>query len=142
MIRKMFVISLVLVAILSAGVNAQTVKIPGASDLTKLGLPADKEGFEKDFLAALDPGKDSGIPTDKLTKLLGGNKSYVGDMMGILGGKDNKDTLLSKLTGRNKEWKNMINGLLGDSGAGKYFTKIDKQLQGFKSKYQIAKMFM
>lgn len=142
MIRKMFFLTIVLVAVFSIGVNAQTIKVPGTSDLTKLGLPADKAQFEKDFLAALDPGKDSGIPTDKLTKLLGGNKSYVGDMMGILGGKDNKDTMLSKLTGKNKEWKNMVTGLLGDSGAGKYFTKIDKQLQGFKSKYQIAKMFM
>ena len=82
MIRKMILLSVVLVAVISAGINAQTIKVPGASDLTTLGLPADKAQFEKDFLAALDPGKDSGIPTDKLTKLLGGNKSYVSDMLG------------------------------------------------------------
>lgn len=123
-------------------VNAQGLKIPGAADLNNLTLPADKAQFEKDFLAALDPGTDSEIPADKLTKLLGGNKDYVGGIMGILGGKDSNDTKLSKLTGKNKEWKTAVTSLLGDSGAGKYFTKIDKQLQGFKTKYQVAKLFM
>jgi hypothetical protein len=122
--------------------NAQSIKIPATTDLSSLSLPADKAQFEKDFLSALDPGTDSGIPADKLTKLLGGNKDYVGGIMGILGGKDANDTKLSKLTGKNKEWKNAITSLLGDSGAGKYFTKIDKQLQSFKSKYQVAKLFM
>jgi hypothetical protein len=122
--------------------NAQGIKIPTAADLNKLTLPADKAQFEKDFLSALDPGTDSGIPADKLTKLLGGNKDYVSGIMGILGSKDANDTKLSKLTGKNKEWKTAVTSLLGDSGAGKYFTKIDKQLQGFKSKYQVAKLFL
>jgi hypothetical protein len=131
-----------LIAFSAANVTGQTIKVPGAADLSKVALPADKAQFEKDFLAALDPGKDSGIPTDKLTKLLGGNKSFVSDVMGILGGKDASDTKISKLTGKNKEWKSMVNGLLGDSGAGKYLTKIDKQLQSLKSKYQVAKLFL
>lgn len=126
----------------AVNLNAQGLKIPGAGDLNKLTLPTDKAQFEKDFLSALDPGSDSGIPADKLTKLLDGNKSYVGDIMGILGGKDANDTKLSKLTGKNKAWKSAVTGLLGDSAAGKYFTKIDKQLQGFKNKYQVAKMFL
>lgn len=73
---------------------------------------------------------------------MSGNKSYVSDIMGLLGGKDSNDTKLSKITGKNKEWKNMVAGLLGDTSAGKYFSQIDKQLQGFKTKYQVAKLFL
>ena len=126
----------------AVNLNAQGLKIPGAADLSKLSLPTDKAQFEKDFLSALDPGTDLGISTDNLTKLADGNKSYVSDIMGILGGKDSNDAKLSKLTGKNKAWKTAVTGLLGDSAAGKYFTKIDKQLQGFKSKYQVAKLFL
>lgn len=142
MIRKLLVFSFFLVAVLAVNVNAQGVKLPSVGDLGSLALPADKAGFEKDFLAALDPGTDLGIPTDKLTKLISGNKSYVSDVMGILGGSDSKDSKLSKLTGKNKAWKTAATSLLGDSTAGKYFAKVDKQLQSFKSKYQVAKLFL
>ena len=77
MIKKMFVLSFLFVAVFTANLNAQGVKLPSVGDLGSLTLPADKAAFEKDFLAALDPGTDLGIPTDKLTKLIGGNKSYV-----------------------------------------------------------------
>ena len=83
-----------------------------------------------------------GISADNLTKLLGNNKSYVSDVIGILGGSDLNDSKLSKLTGKNKGWKTAANSLLGDCTAGKYFTKVDKQLQSFKSKYQVAKLFL
>jgi len=131
--------------ILSLTGAAQTIKVPKASDVTNaanLVLPTDKAAFEKDFLKALDPGTDLGISADNLTKLLGSNKSYVSDVMGILGGSDSNDSKLSKLTGKNKAWKSFATGLLGDSTAGKYFTKVNKQLQSFKSKYQVAKMFL
>ena len=142
MIKKMFVLSFLLVAVFAANVNGQGVKLPSVGDLGSLALPADKAAFEKDFLAALDPGTDLGIPTDKLTKQIGGNKSYVSDVMGILGGSESKDSKLSKLTGKNKAWKTAATTLLGDSTAGKYFTKVDKQLQALKTKYQVAKLFL
>ena len=143
MSKKIFILGILAMVILSMNSGAQTIKVPtNVNDLTKAALPADKAQFEKDLLGALDPGADSGIPADKLTKLLGGNKSFVGDVMGILGGKDANDAKISKLSGKNKEWKSMVTGLLGDSGAGKYFTKIDKQLQSLKSKYQVAKLFL
>lgn len=142
MIRKMFVLTLILVAVFSTGVNAQTIKIPAVPGAGTLALPSDKATFEKDFLKALDPGTDLGISSDNLTKLLGSNKSYVSDVMGILGRGDSNDSKLSKLTGKNKAWKTAATGLLGDSTAGKYFTKIDKQLQSFKTKYQVAKLFL
>jgi len=131
--------------ILSLTGAAQTIKVPKASDVTNaanLVLPTDKAAFETDFLTALDPVTDLGISADNLTKLLGSNKSYVSDVMGILGGSDSNDSKLSKLTGKNKAWKSFATGLLGDSTAGKYFTKVNKQLQSFKSKYQVAKMFL
>jgi hypothetical protein len=145
MIRKVLVFSILLVAVFTINVKGQAVKLPKASDLTSsanLVLPTDKATFEKDFLKALDPGTDLGISADNLTKLLGNNKSYVSDVMGILGGSDSNDSKLSKLTGKNKGWKTAATGLLGDSTAGKYFTKVDKQLQSFKTKYQVAKLFL
>jgi len=142
MIRKVLVFSFLLVAVFAIGASGQGVKLPSIGEAGSLVLPADKAGFEKDFLAALNPGSDLGIPGDKQTKLLSGNKSYVSDVMGLLGGKDSNDTKLSKITGKNKEWKNMVTGLLGDTSAGKYFSQIDKQLQGFKTKYQVAKLFL
>jgi len=72
--------------------NAQSIKIPSTTDLSSLSLPTDKDQFEKHFLSALDPGTDSGNPADKLTKLVGGNKDWVGGIIGILGGKDDNDT--------------------------------------------------
>jgi hypothetical protein len=135
------ILAIVLTSLSSVG----QIKVPKASDLTSaanLVLPTDKATFEKDFLKALDPGTDLGISADNLTKLLGNNKSYVSDVMGILGGSDSNDSKLSKLTGKNKGWKTAVSGLLGDSTAGKYFTKVDKQLQSFKSKYQVAKLFL
>jgi hypothetical protein len=145
MIRKVLVSIFLLVVVFAINVKGQAVKLPKTSDLTNaanLVLPADKATFEKDFLKALDPGTDLGISADNLTKLLGNNKSYVSDVMGILGGSDSNDSKLSKLTGKNKGWKTAVNGLLGDSTAGKYFTKVDKQLQSFKTKYQVAKLFL
>ncbi|HSO87074.1 MAG TPA: hypothetical protein VLQ91_11010 [Draconibacterium sp.] len=144
MTGKIFVLSFLLVAVFVINVNGQ-VKVPKASDLTNtanLVLPSDKAEFEKDFLKALDPGTDLGISADNLTKLLGNNKSYVSDVMGILGGSDSNDSKLSKLTGKNKGWKTAATSLLGDSTAGKYFAKVDNQLQSFKTKYQVAKLFL
>jgi hypothetical protein len=131
--------------VFAISVKGQAVNLPKTSDLpnaANLVLPADKATFEKDFLKALDPGTDLGISADNLTKLLDNNKNYVSDVMGILGGSDSNDSKLSKLTGKNKSWKTAATGLLGDSTAGKYFTKVDKQLQSFKTKYQVAKLFL
>jgi hypothetical protein len=142
--KNLFLIFL-MAGILSLTGAGQTIKVPKASDVTNaanLVLPTDKAAFEKDFLKALDPGTDLGISADNITKLLGNNKSYVSEVMGILGGSDSNDSKLSKLTGKNKAWKSFATGLLGDSTAGKYFSKVDKQLQSFKSKYQVAKLFL
>ncbi len=142
--KSIFILSFL--TFLFASLNsASQIKVPKSSDLTGatgLVLPSDKATFEKDFLTALDPGTDLGISGDNLTKLLGSNKSYVTEIIGILGGSDSNDSKLSKLTGKNKAWKTAATSLLGDSTAGKYFTKVDKQLQSFKSKYQVAKMFL
>lgn len=143
--KRVVFMNLLAVIFITVGVQAQNLKLPKSTDLTNassLVLPSDKAGFEKDFLAALDPGSDLGIPADKLSKLIGGNKSYVSDVMGILGGSEANDSKLSKLTGKNKAWKSTAKSLLGDSTAGKYFEKVDKQLQSFKTKYQVAKLFL
>lgn len=129
--------------ILSVSVQAQSLKIPSASDITgSLDLPKDKAGFEKDFLKALDPGKDLGLSTDMLGKLATGNKGLVSDVMGIMGGKGSDNDKLSKILLKNTDWTKMVTSLLGDSKAKKYLDLVTKQMGPFKQKYNLAKMFM
>jgi len=142
MIRKMFVLSLVLVAVFATNVIGQTVKMPAVPGGNTLVLPADKAGFEKDFLAALDPGKDLGISTENLGKLATKNKSFVSDIMGIMGGKGSDTDKLSKIGLKNTDLTSFVNGLLGASTAGKYLEKVKKQMGPFKTKYNLAKMFL
>jgi hypothetical protein len=142
MIRKMFVLSIVLVVVFAANVIGQTVKIPSVPGAGTLVLPADKAGFEKDFLAALDPGKDLGISDENLGKLATKNKSFVSDIMGIMGGKGSDTDKLSKIGLKNTDLTSFVNGLLGASTAGKYLEKVKKQMEPFKKKYNLAKLFL
>jgi len=143
MMKKMFFLSLLMIGILSVNVNAQSLKIPSVSDVTgSLDLPKDKAGFEKDFLKALDPGKDLGLSTDILGKLATGNKGLVSDVMGIMGGKGSDNDKLSKILLKNSDWTKIVTGLLGDSKAKKYLDLVTKQMGPFKTKYNLAKMFM
>ena len=139
----MIFLSLLVVIVLSANVNGQSLKIPSASDVTgSLKLPEDKAGFEKDFLAALDPGKNLGISADNLGKLATGNKGLVSDVMGIMGGKGSDNDKLSKILLKNTDWTKMVTGLLSNDKASKYLDLVKKQMGPFKTKYNLAKMFM
>ena len=142
MMKKTFLLSLLIFGILSVNVNAQSLKVPSLSDASTLVLPADKAGFEKDFLKALDPGKDLGISADNLGKLATGNKGLVSDVMGIMGGKGSDNDKLSKILLKNTDWTKMVTGLLGNDKAGKYLELVKKQMGPFKTKYNLAKMFM
>jgi len=140
--RKMFVLCFLMMAIFSAGVHAQTVKMPTVPSANTLVLPADKAGFEKDFLAALDPGTDLGISAENLGKLTTKNKSFVSDIMGIMGGKGSDTDKLSKIGLKNTDLTKFVNELLGASTAGKYLEKVKKQMGPFKTKYNLAKLFL
>ena len=143
MMKKMIFLSLLVVVVLSANVNGQSLKIPSASDVAgSLKLPEDKAGFEKDFLKALDPGKDLGISTDNLVKLAAGNKSLVSDVMSIMGGKGTDNDKLSKMLVKNTDWTKMVTGLLGNDKAGKYLDLVKKQMGPFKTKYNLAKLLL
>lgn len=140
MIGKMFFMIFMLIGIVSVNVNGQSLKVPKVADT--LVLPADKSGFEKDFLAALEPGDDLGISADNLTKLATKNKSFVGDVMGIMGGKGNDTDKLSKIGLINTDLTKFVTGLLGDSTAVKYLEKVQKQLGPLRTKYKLAKLLM
>lgn len=142
MTRKMFFMMCLLTGIIAVNVNGQSLKIPKVPDANTLVLPADKAGFEKDFLAALDPGKDLGISADNLAKLATKNKSFVGDVMGIMGGKGNDADKLSKIGLKNTDLTKFVTSLLGDSTAGKYLDKVKKQMGPFKTKYNLAKLLL
>lgn len=140
--RTIVFIGFMIFGLLSATVEAQ-VKLPGSvNDVTKLGLPEDKEQFSKDFLDALTPGSDLGLGADVMEKLNGKNKSFVDDVVGILGGGGSNDDMLEKIGLKKKEKDDFIKQLLGDSGAGKYYSSIKKKVESFQTKYKIAKMFM
>gem|GEM_PF-6309358 len=143
MIKKTVYYTLILMGVMILNVNAQSLKVPSASDVTgTLNLPDDKEGFKKDFLAALDPGSDLGISKDNLAKIATKNKSFVSDVMGIMGSQLSDADKLTKIGAKNSDLNKFITSLLGDSAAGKYFEKINKQLKPFKTKYKLAKMFL
>jgi hypothetical protein len=142
MIRKVFVFSFLLVAVFAANVNGQGIKLPAVGGAETLVLPADKAGFEKDFLAALDPGKDLGISAENLGKLATKNKSFVSDVMGIMGAKGSDADKLSKIGLKNTDLTKFVNGLLGASTAGKYLEKVKKQMGPFKTKYNLAKLLL
>ena len=133
--KTIVLINLLALLFIAANVQAQTLKVPKIGDTASLTLPTDKAGFAKDFLSSLDAGKDLGIPADKLLSLTGKNKSYVDDIVGILGGSGSNESKLSALTGKKTAWKSAVTSLLGESTAGKYFSKVDKQLGLLKQKY-------
>ncbi len=139
---RILILSVLLIGLVTINVSAQ-VKLPGSvNDITKLGLPEDKEQFSKDFLDALTPDSDLGLGADVMEKLNGKNKSFVDDVVGILGGGGSNDDMLEKIGLKKKEKDDFIQQLLGDSGAGKYYSSIKKKVESFQTKYKIAKMFM
>ncbi len=138
----MFFIGFILAGILTVHLQAQSIKIPDVSKTGTLVLPEDKAGFEKDFLAALDPGKDLGISAENLTKLATKNKSFVSDVMGIMGAKGSDADKLSKIGLKNTDSTKFVNELLGASTAGKYLEKVKKQMGPFKTKYNLAKLLL
>ncbi len=142
MIRKMFFMACLMVGFLAVNVHAQSLKIPKVDGANTLVLPADKAGFEKDFLAALDPGTDLGISADNLGKLATKNKSFVGDVMNIMGGKGTDNEKLAKIGLKNTDLTKFATELLGSGTAGKYFEKVQKQLGPLRTKYNLAKLLM
>ncbi|GAB1452802.1 hypothetical protein MASR2M47_28580 [Draconibacterium sp.] len=142
MTRKMFFMIFMLIGIVSANVNGQSLKVPRVPDANTLVLPADKAGFEKDFLAALDPGTDLGISADNLGKLATKNKSFVGDVMGIMGGKGSDNEKLAKIGLKNSDLTKYATQLLGSGTAGKYFEIVQKQMGPLRTKYKLAKLLM
>ena len=140
--RKILFLSLLFVGILISNTNAQSLKMPSVSDVAGTLILPENEDFQKDCLVALDPGTDLGISADNLAKIATKNKSFVSDVMGIMGSKLSDTDKLSKIGAKNSDLTKFITSLLGDSTAGKYFEKINKQLKPFKTKYNLAKMFM
>lgn len=140
---KIILLSLLLISIFALNGNAQLNKSLGnIGDVTKLGLPEDKEQFSKDFLSALTPDTDLGLGADVMEKLNGKNKSFVDDVVGILGGGGSNDDMLEKIGLKKKEKDDFIQKLLGEGNAGKYYSSIKKKVDSFKTKYKVAKMFM
>lgn len=131
-----------MIGFITVNVYAQSLKIPKVTDASTLVLPSDKAGFEKDFLAALDPGNDLGISAENLGKLATKNKSFVGDVMNIMGGKGSDNEKLAKIGLKNADVTKYITGLLGEGTAGKYFEKIQKQMGPLRTKYKLAKLLM
>lgn len=142
MTKSLFISFLMLLGIMTTTAEAQVKLGKSTNSLTTLGLPDDKEQFSKDFLDALTPDTDLGFGADVMEKLNGKNKSFVDDVVGILGSGASNNDMLEKIGLKKKEKDDFIQQLLGDSGAGKYYSSIKKKVEAFQNKYRIAKMFL
>lgn len=139
--QKALFLTLLLMGFFVLSSNAQ-LKIPSSKDIKKVEEAASNKDFSKDILKALDPGSGLDISPDKLLQLQKGNKSFVGDIMGILNGSGSEDEKMSLINKKQDERKDFIENLLGEGKAAKYYGLVKKQVEPLLNKYKLAKLFM
>jgi len=139
--RKTIILSILLAGFFAINVNAQ-INVPNVSAVSKKDIKMPDKDFTKDILSALNQGDKLGLSPDKLLKLNNGNKSYVNDVMGLMGGLGSESDKLEKLGIKKKERENFIEKLLGKSKAGKYYELVKKKVEPLLTKYKFAKLFM
>ncbi len=139
--QKTLFLSIILMSFLAINVQAQ-IKIPDVSDVSKQDIEMPDKDFTKDILNALNQGDKLGLSPDKLLKLNNSNKSYVNDVMGVLGGLGSDSDKLEKIGIKKKEREDFIENLLGKSKAGDYYTLVKKQIEPLLTKYKLAKLFL
>lgn len=121
-------LSFVLIAILSLNIQAQNIKLPSPD-------------FSKDMMSAIKPSPDLGLSPDVKSKLDNENKSFVNDVVGIMGSSDDDDTKKLKINNRKKEHDGVLGKTFGnDSALGSYKKGIEKQIKPFKRKYKMASL--
>ena len=142
--RKLFFLSLLLGIFSSISIQAQ-IKMPevsNVSDVANEQLKVPDGDFSKDLLNALNQGDKLGLSADKLLKLNNGNKSFVNNLTGILGGSGSDSDKLEQIGIKNKEREDFIEKLLGESKAKDYYKLAKEQIDKLKTKYQLAKIFL
>lgn len=119
-------ISFVFVMLLTLGLQAQNIKLPSPD-------------FSKDMLSALNPGSDLGLSSDVKSKVDNENKSFVNDVVDIMGSSDDDETKKLKINNRKKEHDGILGSAFGSDNALKSYKKdLEKQLKPFKRKYKMA----
>ena len=139
--QKTLFLTLLIMGVFVITSNAQ-LKIPSSKDIKKVEEAASNKDFAKDILKALDPGSSLDISPDKLLQLQKGNKSFVGDVMGILNGSGSEDEKMSLIGKKHDERKDFIENLLGEGKAAKYYSLVKKQVEPLLGKYKLAKLFI
>lgn len=140
--KKVFFTVIVLVGLFAFNASAQvklptTTKVP--TDKSQINLPSEDASTE--ILKALNPGKDF-TTADKLTKLLGNNKSYVEDITKLMNGGGSENEKMTKINLKKNEREDFIENLLGESKAATYYSRVKEKIEPLVEKYKMAKMFL
>ncbi|WP_167619224.1 hypothetical protein [Maribellus sediminis] len=140
--KCIFLLSFVFVLFISNSVSAQ-IQVPTKAIETDKSLLDDftDSDFSKDILKALDPGKSFTSP-DKLLKLLGNNKDYVSNILGVVNGSGTEDEKTTKINALQSERKDFIENLLGEGKAADYYKLIKNNIEPLTKKYKLAKLFL
>ena len=141
--RKITVLfSTLLILLISTSLSAQ-IQVPTSVknvDKSLIENVADND-FSKEILKALDPGKSFTSP-DKLSKLLGNNKDFVGNVLGVMNGAGTEDEKMAKVDALKSDRKDFIEKLLGEGKAANYYKLVKTQVGPLTDKFKLAKLFL
>ncbi|QDO92895.1 hypothetical protein FNB79_02520 [Formosa sediminum] len=81
------------------------------------------------------------MSSDITSKVESENKSFVSDVVDIMGSSDDDDTKKSKILNRKKTHDGMVSKAFGDDNVfSSYKKKVDAKIQPFKWKYKMASL--
>ncbi|WP_167606946.1 hypothetical protein [Maribellus sediminis] len=140
--KCIFLFSFVFTLFISNRVSAQ-IQVPASVKKVDTSVIDDvtNSDFSKDILKALDPGKSFTSP-DKLLKLLGNNKDYVSNILGVVNGSGTEDEKTTKINALQSERKDFIENLLGEGKAADYYKLIKNNIEPLTKKYKLANLFL
>ncbi|PNW29996.1 hypothetical protein [Formosa algae] len=127
--KKSFVyLCFIVFAFVSVDIEAQSIKLPSPE-------------FSTDLLSALKPGSDFGLASDVSSKVEAENKSFVSDVVGIMGSSDDDDAKKSKIASRKKEREGVLGKAFGnDTALSSYKKQVNSKIKPFKRKYKMASL--
>ncbi|WP_340112752.1 hypothetical protein [Maribellus mangrovi] len=135
-------LSFLMIVLISNNLYSQTMVPTGLREIDRplIDNVSDNE-FSKDILKALDPGKSFTSP-DKLMKLLGNNKDFVGNILEAVNGSGTEEDKMAKVDALKSQRKDFIEQLLGEGKAADYYKLVKDQIEPLTKKFKLAKLFL
>lgn len=127
--KSKFISAFLFLLVFSFAAQAQIPSVP------KVGV----DPLSNQVLSILD-SNSSGLDLtgDQTTKLKANNKSFVNDLMGIVGGSGSDDSKKSSILNLKNNRMTFLTGLMGNEIAQKYLGKVLKGINPLKSKLGLA----